>query len=470
MFDQEFYPTPNHVLDSMGIECFDKICFEPSSGKGDIIDYLYKNGAMEVLCCESNDDLAKLSAAKAHLIATDFFTVTSEKISHVDLIVMNPPFSNAEKHILHAWNIAPEGCEIIALCNWETVNNPRGYGRNELKHLVNDYGEAENLKDCFSNAERKTNVEIGLIKLFKPVITDNKAFDDFYLDADEEVNENGVIGFNEIRAVVNTYIAAVKCFEKVQAIGQELKALTNVTFVGKEIEKGTYEKHELKFGDGISFSSSFNKAIITKAEFAKEFQKKCWNYIFDRVNIQKYVTKGVMADINKFITNRANYPFTVRNVSKMLDIIIGTRENTMNRAIVEAVDNFTKNTHENRFGVEGWKTNAGHLLNKKIIVNYIAGYEFGNSLRVRTYNSYHVEYLIDLFKAICYITGTDFNSIKTVYEQKDLVPNVWYDWGFFEFKVFKKGTGHFKFKDEKVWELLNRTYAKIKGQVLPASI
>lgn len=42
--------------------------------------------------------------------------------------------------------------------------------------------------------------------------------------------------------------------------------------------------------------------------------------------------------------------------------------------------------------------------------------------------------------------------------------------GFFDFKGFKKGTMHLKFKDKKVWEMLNRRYAKIKGQVLPEKI
>ncbi|WP_461484936.1 class I SAM-dependent methyltransferase, partial [Pedobacter sp.] len=99
----------------MGIDCYDKVCLEPSSGKGDIIDYLNQNGAAEVLCCESNEDLALISANKGQLVANDFFTLLPEEVSHVNLIVMNPPFSNADKHILHAWNIAPEGCEIIAL-------------------------------------------------------------------------------------------------------------------------------------------------------------------------------------------------------------------------------------------------------------------------------------------------------------------------------------------------------------------
>ena len=65
--------------------------------------------------------------------------------------------------------------------------------------------------------------------------------------------------------------------------------------------------------------------------------------------------------------------------------------------------------------------------------------------------------------------GKNFDDIPSHWDisKNYIKPNTWYDWGFFEFKLYKKGTGHFKFKDEKVWEILNRTYAKIKGQVLP---
>ncbi|MBK7885516.1 MAG: DUF4942 domain-containing protein [Chitinophagaceae bacterium] len=82
------------------------------------------------------------------------------------------------------------------------------------------------------------------------------------------------------------------------------------------------------------------------------------------MNIQKWVTSGVMRDINEFINNRKNYPFSMKNVYRMFEVIVGTREHTMNRAIVEAIDNITKYTHENRYGLPGWKTNEGHLLNK----------------------------------------------------------------------------------------------------------
>lgn len=43
----------------------------------------------------------------------------------------------------------------------------------------------------------------------------------------------------------------------------------------------------------------------------------------------------------------------------------------------------------------------------------------------------------------------------------------WFEWAFFRVKGFKKGTMHFEFLDEKVWETFNRAVAKQRGWVLP---
>lgn len=64
---------------------------------------------------------------------------------------MNPPFSNAAKHILHAWEIAPEGCEIISLCNWETIKNSYSSERRQLEEIIDNYGDdSVNLGKCFN--------------------------------------------------------------------------------------------------------------------------------------------------------------------------------------------------------------------------------------------------------------------------------------------------------------------------------
>ena len=145
--------------------------------------------------------------------------------------------------------------------------------------------------------------------------------------------------------------------------------------------------------------------------FLKTYKKKSWNYIFKKLDMQKYVTSGVMKDINKFVEQQHNIPFTMKNVYKMLEIIVGTRQQTFNRALEEAIDNFTRYTHENRYDVEGWKTNSGYMLNKKIIVGYMVelSWVIGMSLKWGS----NMDKINDLIKVLCNITAQDFNSIKT---------------------------------------------------------
>lgn len=51
---------------------------------------------------------------------------------------MNPPFSNADEHILKAWEIMEEG-DIVALCNSETLRNLCSGKRKALAELVADF-------------------------------------------------------------------------------------------------------------------------------------------------------------------------------------------------------------------------------------------------------------------------------------------------------------------------------------------
>ena len=119
IFNQDFYPTPENVIVEMlkVSDVKDKIILEPSAGTGNIVDYLTKAGAKEVLTCEINEKFRAILDGKSRLMGADFLDLTAEEISHVDMVVMNPPFSTIRKHLLHAWEIAPGGCEIISLAN-----------------------------------------------------------------------------------------------------------------------------------------------------------------------------------------------------------------------------------------------------------------------------------------------------------------------------------------------------------------
>ncbi len=456
MFNKDFYPTPAHVITQMlsPYELSGKTLLEPSSGKGDIIDYAKSRGA-NVLCCEINPDLATISSIKAKLIANDFLTVTSDKISHVNLIAMNPPFSADEQHILHAWNIAPDGCEIVALCNSQTLANPFSKTRKELSAVISNYGYSENIGDLFSDAERVTGIDIGLIRLTKPVTADS-GFEDYFTDEqdDPEKHENSLMSYNAVREVVQRYVNAVKLYDQVLETAVKMNELTS----------------HLAHVKDVVFTCTQDKVQVSRDDFAKELQKKSWGWIIGKMNLQKYSTRGLMDDINKFVEQQKNAKFTMKNIYLMLDAIVQTAGQRMDKALLEVFDNLTMHYHENRWNVEGWKTNSHYLVNKKFIESYIAPVSrWGSGMDI---SSGRADRLDDLDKALCYLMGEPWTNERRFY------PSVsgkktwgeWFDWGFFEVKLFKKGTGHFKFKDENVWALFNQQIARIKGFPLPESV
>lgn len=452
MFHNEFFPTPELALELMNLDVYGKVILDPSAGSGNILDYAKKHFAKKTLAIEITDELRQIVGSKHELIGKDFFDIKEEDLSHIDMIIMNPPFSNADKHILKAWEVAPGGCEIVAICNSQTIENDYSRTRKQLLTTINNYGNCQNIGQLFTEAERKTDVEISLIKLFKPKRGNDFNFEGFFMEEDEvQIEQEGLQRYDEVKALVNRYIGAIKKFDTMYT---ELENLNNLT------SQLGMSKLELEL--------SRNERIMDRDSFAKTIQKRSWQYIFRKMNLEKFVTSGVMKDINKFVEQQTKYPFTMKNIYKMFEIIIGTREQTFNRALEEAIDKITMHTHENRYQVEGWKTNSGYMLNEKFIVENIVGFNFSSDLKVK-YDSYGVNKIDDLIKVICQIMGHNYSKIGIMhnyFNSQHITPNKWYDFVFFYVKFFKKGTAHFKFKEKDTWYRVNQSYAKIKGFTL----
>jgi hypothetical protein len=318
----------------------------------------------EVIACEINNDLARIVQKKANkFLKNNFLEVESHEVSHIDAIYMNPPFSADEKHILHAWKIAPSGCHIVALCNWKTLENDYTRARAELLSVIKNYGNLTNLGSVFDDAERTTGADIGLINLYKPV-TDN----DFsgYFDQgedEEEFQENGIMSYNAIRDVVNSYVSACKLYDQVLE-----NAIRMNNLVGK-------------FGVGdITFTCGEDKIETNKTTFQKDLQKKAWTWIFSKMDMGKYVTKKLKEDLNKFVEKQVNVPFTMKNIYKMFEMVVGTHEGRMDQALLEVFDKLTSHYHDNRYNIEGWKTNSHYLINQKFIMPYTVGVAWGGGV------------------------------------------------------------------------------------------
>lgn len=464
----DFYPTPTDVINTMmlGEDILGKTILEPSAGSGNIVSWLNDNGAGEVIACEKDKILQKLLAGKCELIADDFLSVTSERVSHVDYIVMNPPFSDGVKHIKHAFNIAPAGCVIIALCNSSNLDNRYSSERQELSELVELYGCSEYLGNVFDTAERKTNVGVSLIKLYK----DGEAEDEFagYIFSDEEDsldrNETeGLVQYNVIRDMVNRYTSAVKLFDETMNAANKIN----------EVAKFSDKKNgyiPIRFTTVDTRGSAVN---ITRQQYKKQLQRYYWRIIFNKLNMEKYATNGLREQINKFIEKQVNVPFTMHNIYQVINMVVQTTGQRMDKALLEAFDLICSFSAENSTAGEKWKTNANYMVNRKFIVPYMTDYDARYSTLnecMRLNYGGNATRIEDVIKALCYITGTNYDNITNLRDfvyRNDLSYGVWYEWGFFRIKGFKKGTMHFEFLDEDIWIRFNQHVAKQRGWVLP---
>lgn len=475
----DFYPTPNAVIEQMmiGEEFVGKTILEPSAGKGNIVDWLKSNGAGEVIACENDKNIRKLLNGKCKIIADDFLTVTEDMVSHVDYIVMNPPFSQGARHILHAWEIAPPGCVIIALCNSSNMETYRTEYR-VLQETVKLYGNDEYLGEVFKDdAERQTRVSVSLVKLYKEGSGENEWDGYFFSEVDEDAaNLNlgpGLMSYNVVRELVNRYVSAVKLFDETMKAAKKINETAefrdySIDENGKQ-QVNSYGYLPVKFG---AITANEHATEITHDQYKKELQKYYWRIIFNKLNMQKYATQKLRDQINKFIETQKKVPFTMGNVYRVIDMVVQTTGQRMQNALQEAFDHICSFSAENSTAGEKWKTNANYMVNQKFIVPYMCSSDdyYRSKPYVSLSYSGDCNKLEDVNKALCYITGTDYDTIRSLSEavrQQCPYWGEWFQWGFFLCRGYKKGTMHFKFIDEDVWLKFNLEVAKLRGWNLP---
>lgn len=490
MFNSQFYPTPSKVITQMlsGINLEGCSVLEPSAGKGDIVKALQNAGA-NVTACEIDTQLQKLIPCK--IIADDFLSVTSDMVSHLQYIVMNPPFNADEKHILHAYIIAPSGCDIIALCNLSTIKNTYTKTREQLRSIVDMYGSFEDLGRCFAESERHTFVEVALIRIKKQGENRENEFSGFLMDEEpQEAGSYGIMNYNAIRDLVNRYVKAVQIYDKQLDTAVELENITSGFFSCK-----------------IGTSIKADQKELTRNEFKKEMQKAGWKFIFNKMDLQHTATQSLKEDLNIFIETQQKIPFTMHNIYNMLQIIVGTTEQRMDKAIERVFDKVTSHADENRMNLEGWKTNSLYLLNRKFIMPSMCEADKWTKDRLNTSYGGNWNLIEDMVKAICYLTGDNWKQFGDLKDHvryqihlhhsgrveyfSDMTRADWrikelekegtpyqiknefilygdkFEWSYFTVKAFKKGTMHFEFKDENIWSKFNQRVAKIKGYPLP---
>ena len=469
--DYQYYPTPDTVIENMLLDedIVGKKIMEPSAGSGNIVRWCKQHGAREVVAYELDDYLRRIVSGECRVLGSDFLKSTKSDAVGCDYIVMNPPFLYADEHINHAFEIAPAGCTIIALCNKSNFSSYDRVGNDRAVFLENvrKYGSKYDMGKVFAQAEHSTHCEIMMVKLFKPR-EEGSEFDGFLFDEQPEDlgnGEAGLIRYDFIRDVVQRYIFAVQRFEATMNMAKAINDTAIFPLNGIDDDISTYaQRLPVRFACVDPTGKSIED--IDVYTYKRELQKYYWRVIFRMLNLDKIATAKLKEQIDTFIERNADRPFTMHNIYRMLETGYKTNGARMVAAVCEAFDYICSKSAKNSTAGEKWKTNANYMVNRRFIVDGMTdcgSYYRERNVKINAWSKCEID---DVTRALCYLTGADWEEIGRLdwFVRKNPQQwGQWFDWGFFRCKGFLKGTMHFEFKDEKVWQLFNQTAAKGKG-------
>lgn len=467
IFNRDFYTTPREVFNMMtqGESLADAVVLEPSAGSGNIVRFCKEDGARYVKACEINDTLRNSLYNECNVIAPDFLTVRREQITDVTYIIMNPPFTSVEKHILHAWEVAPDGCTILALCPSSRFVHCYGEDK-KLKELADLYGSREELGDVFNiaTADRRTDAEISLLRLYKP---SEKSEDFENLEFDETPEgwedmgngQEGVIKYDAVRDMVKRYNSALAQFDAVQEASEKINADIN-TFTYCSIHFGAHGSDR----EGNKFQN------ITRDRFRKELQHAAWSSIFDLLNMQKYTTNVLQEKIARFVETSEARPFNLKNIYLVVSSVLQNIGNIMEECVVKAFDTICSLSAENSTAGEKWKTNSNYMVNQKFIVDGLScDKRWNGHLSYSIGHSYDRSgKMEDFYKAMSFLTGQPlkedcYRPFRSQIVESCTDTGEWFYFDWFRVKFYKKGTMHFEFTDINIWYRFNQIAAKHKG-------
>ena len=478
-----FYPTPaslaSKMLDGINWMLVSTI-LEPSAGKGDIADainqkwrihrgnrYSRENQQADIDCIEVDPNLrAILKDKNLRVVHDDFLTYTTCK--KYSLIVMNPPFDQGAKHILRAMQLLHDGGHLIALCNAETLRNPCTNERDLLRRKLEE-GKAkiEYLTDEFRTAERKTDVEIAMIRFEQPVselshlILDHLKPAHRYVDMPEE-EAQALTKSDFVEAILDRYNYEVETAVHLIQETEACQRVLNQPVVGDT----AYCSSPFELNMGHNTRASVNEAV-------KRIRKKYWSALFTSPSFMEQLTSNLRDLLNKRVEELADYEFSKFNIMEIVMQMNVQVSDGVEKTIMDLFDDWTRKYHyddhsTNRHYFDGWKTNDAFAVNKKVIIPMYAYSQWSGSFDL-DYTCR--EKLTDIERVFNYLDGGRTPEIPL----KDVLDNATkarqtkkIETKYFFLTFYQKGTCHLEFKDMNILARFNIFAAKGKNWLPPS--
>jgi Domain of unknown function (DUF4942) len=477
----QFYPTPGNVIDKMlALGEVDELIkaskapvylLEPSAGTGEIL--VKVNGKyfdkVKYHFCEIDQQRSDLCAKKNYngkfrFLGYDFLEYSGTY--QFDMILMNPPFADGASHLLKAIEISSK-TRIVCLLNAETIRNPFTPERKHLGEILHKHGaQIVYLDGAFSDAERKTDVDVAMVRLdidkgAVPVTRFDSMAQNGADDITAEIPEMSELEKADyIDALCRSYQKAFDCTRMLWEAYQQMKLFagpfTNHSDLSKMMEHLFRSTSYAEFNNG----------------YAEQLQMSAWNTVFAKTRLNDYATKSVKDDFAKWAKDQGRVDLNRENVLMLFNSVFGSLGEIKKRSIREGLDVLMRANPDNFDGKNRWeyKTNSQYMVTKKSILNqcYIdySGH-FGVGRQHHSNNS-----MYDLDRALCFLTGKTYSDVKGfeylfgAYWSPDLSADQIearktgkFETEFFTGICYLKGSVHLTFKDVKLMEACNRFLA-----------
>lgn len=479
MFNKNFYPTPkeliHHMISKVDLEQCNFI-LEPSAGKGDIVDLVrtktkYNKGYKPIIdTIESSKDLQSILKGKEYnLIHNDFLTF--ETFKRYDLILMNPPFDFGDKHLLKAIDVQKRGGEIVCILNAGTIKNPYSNDRNKLLRLLNEYdAEIEYMDNTFSNAERKTDVEIALIYINIPKNYKNN------LILDDLKNETEIKQLSQGRELISNDPME----NAIQRYNFEVELGLNLIFnyfslkdiIVDDLKEDKYKSPILE----LKVKSNSREGISVINNYIEEVRYKYWKGLINMEMFRQILTTNLISEFQDKLIDLRQFDFTRFNIEQVMSELESNLKVSVEDTIYELFKDFTRtysydDYSSNVYLYDGWKTNICYKINdKKVIYPRLNAYDNWDNKFNPLYN---VEGKIrDIEKALNYL---DSGRTKTIDDIKDILQAAYssgqtkkVEFKYFFIDFYIKGTGHIIWKDKELIKKLNIFGSKREGSLPPS--
>lgn len=519
--DIGFYPTPSDLADRM-LELIDWdktfTILEPSAGKGNIVDTIlqkayhrrYKrygdNSGVSVDCIEIDPDLRGilefkygggqaaelrdriraldslysehgdskesmelralkneeriLEATPVVVVSDDFLTFTTYK--RYDAIVMNPPFSNGDEHLIHALTLLENGGKVICLLNAETIRNPYTNIRKALLAKLNKYeAKIRYIKNAFRYSERNTDVEIAMVEVDIPRKEETSFIFEGLKKAQEAKTESA--GPQELTS--GDFLEQI-----VQQFNFEVNGTIRLIREYEAIKPYMLSSFEEGCKDAI-LTLSLSKdernyfQVCDVNKYLKIVRMKYWRALFKNKQFTGALTENLLKKYMNMLDSMGDYDFTMFNIRAFQQKMMGELVQGVGETILALFDKLSE-AHSwypecgtNIHYFNGWATNKAHMINtKKVIIPTYGFYSSYSWERDKLNESAAIRTLSDLEKVFNYLdngetTGPDLRDQIRTYNASGITKKIPLKYFFATF--YKKGTCHIEWRVPELVEKLN---------------